>query len=343
MARTFQITGPYGTFLGSAPTGSYRPRPLAMLPPRTSVTHPLRIDWVPLGSATGALGITIAPGKHHYGMESDHKRDLAVDLHAIVEAGARVLVSLIEAKEREALRIPNLLREAETLGLEVFAHPIADVSTPSDRPGFALLVREVASRIRLGEKVVAHCKGGQGRAGMFAACVLVELGFAPKRAIEHVRAHRRGAIETRSQEQFVYGYAIHTPADRAEVARGLSGDSRLGTKSRALVRVLSSVENATRREIAAALRDPVGDKRLNDLAARGLADKVGRRVCRVTGKTATVWALVGSDPKPLPKRVKAPKPLVLTPEEREVLLLDLVETPPSEGLSKLLAWLRAQV
>ena len=51
--------------------------------------------------------------------------------------------------------------------------------------------------------MVFHCRGELGRSGMIAARLLVELGWAPDKAIAAIRHVRPGAIETRSQEQVV--------------------------------------------------------------------------------------------------------------------------------------------
>ena len=60
-------------------------------------------------------------------------------------------------------------------------------------------------------------RGGLGRAGLTAACVLVQAGMTPEDAIRLVR-HTRSphAIETRAQEQFIHDFAHHDPADRPD-------------------------------------------------------------------------------------------------------------------------------
>ena len=52
-------------------------------------------------------------------------------------------------------------------------------------------------------KVLVHCKGGLGRAGTFAARLLVEFGHTPASAIATVRTARPGALETLDQEACV--------------------------------------------------------------------------------------------------------------------------------------------
>jgi len=57
--------------------------------------------------------------------------------------------------------------------------------------------------LRSGSDIVVHCKGGLGRAGMMAARLLVEVGVPPEQAIKSVRSVRKGAIETKDQEDVV--------------------------------------------------------------------------------------------------------------------------------------------
>jgi ADP-ribosyl-[dinitrogen reductase] hydrolase len=83
--------------------------------------------------------------------------------------------------------------------------PIVDVSVP-DR-AFERRWKTESPRIRAllagGKRVLVHCRGGIGRAGTIAACLLVEFGMDPDRAIDEVRRVRRGAIETPNQERYV--------------------------------------------------------------------------------------------------------------------------------------------
>jgi ADP-ribosyl-[dinitrogen reductase] hydrolase len=54
--------------------------------------------------------------------------------------------------------------------------------------------------LRGGGRVLVHCRGGIGRAGMIAARLLIELGERPEAAIAAVRAARSpSAIETPAQ------------------------------------------------------------------------------------------------------------------------------------------------
>lgn len=66
--------------------------------------------------------------------------------------------------------------------------------------------RTAVDALMQGGKVLVHCRGGLGRAGTVAACLLVESGVAPSEAIRKVRTARSGAIETREQQRYVMAY-----------------------------------------------------------------------------------------------------------------------------------------
>ena len=173
---------------------------------RTSQTDPLRIDAVAAGATPGWIGITICPGKHDpHAMTGPWARDLQADLAAIRDWGATTLVTLIEDHEFGLLKVASLGRAAGDAGLDWRHLPIRDVSVPGAafEAGWKRLGPLLLERLRRGERIVVHCRGGLGRSGLVAAKILVELGIAPRDAINRVRAVRRGAIETAEQEAYV--------------------------------------------------------------------------------------------------------------------------------------------
>lgn len=113
---------------------------------KTSLTDPLNVNTIPVGSRGGAIGLTFAPGKYQeIAMTGAWARDLDLDLRAIRSWGARHLVTLIEPWEFQELRIQSLPRRAAELGLVWHGLPITDGAAPDDR----LLDRWTAGR-RLG-------------------------------------------------------------------------------------------------------------------------------------------------------------------------------------------------
>lgn len=176
----------------------------------TSASHLLRVDFLPtqvLG-LPGRLGMTFAPGKKDRGREVIWNRDLDQDLdrlrHVFCADG---LVSLVQDHELANLGIAELVNRAQAHGLWVVRFGIPDRSIPQDKDAFGTLVQATLEKLRRGENVVVHCRGGLGRAGMLVSCCLVVLGHTPQYAIAQARAARPGAVETGQQEQFVAQFA----------------------------------------------------------------------------------------------------------------------------------------
>lgn len=177
--------------------------------PRTSESHPIRVDWLPT-PWPGRVGLTLAPGKHqeHPASGPPWQRDLTLDLHRLAsEYRTRVLVSLLEGHEYERLKIPDLLARAAEFGWEVFHLPIRDGDVPADPSEVTTLVSAIIAAATSGRNVVIHCMGGLGRAGTIGGCVLVAGGRSSEEALKILQQVRPGAPETAGQEQFIRSFA----------------------------------------------------------------------------------------------------------------------------------------
>lgn len=179
------------------------------MPKRTSQTHPLLIAELP--AASGVIGVTFCPGKKGRSVHgADWDRDLSADMAVIGAWGATAVVSLMESFEFEMLKVGDFSKAVERIGADWHHLPIVDVDVPDEvwerRWAYHGLV--LRNRLRRGEKILIHCRGGLGRAGMVAARLLVELGATPERAMEQVRDVRTGAIETTEQEEYVEGCKV---------------------------------------------------------------------------------------------------------------------------------------
>ncbi len=74
----------------------------------------------------------------------------------------------------------------------VIQHPIVEGGPPSSMEAFVPIVHRVLNHLSLGDSVLCHCRGGVGRAGLLASCVLLGAGIcaSPCEAIALVRKRR---------------------------------------------------------------------------------------------------------------------------------------------------------
>jgi len=170
---------------------------------KTSLNSPLRVAEVRSPGAAGAIGLTLCPGKKDE--DDGWDRDLDIDVRAIRDWGAEVVVSLIETWEFEFLEVMDIPSAVKRHGMRWVHLPIVDVSVPKRRfeTRWVAAGADLREIIRRGGRVLVHCRGGLGRAGTIAARLLVELGAKPDEAIRAVRHVRPGAIQTPEQERYV--------------------------------------------------------------------------------------------------------------------------------------------
>jgi protein-tyrosine phosphatase len=182
--------------------------PLEPFNPTKYRSDPLPVDWVDLPTP-GRLGMTLCPGRGGpTGSKDKRQRHLGKDLDQLqLSNKAKVLVTLIEAHEFPMLQVPTLIPEANKRGITVEHFPIKDVNVPTDMAAVHALVQRLNGYLDDGQNVVIHCRGGLGRTGTIAACMLVARGWSPQDAIDDVRKARPKTLETSAQEQYVFKYA----------------------------------------------------------------------------------------------------------------------------------------
>lgn len=174
---------------------------------RTSLTDPLRIDWIAAGTG-GKIGLTICPGKNG---GSNHglpwKRDLDLDLQ-VIQKSASLLVTLMEEDELASNGVEDLGEKAECMGLTWLHLPIRDMSVPDE--AFMEIwpekSRYLRSFLEKDKNTVIHCLGGLGRTGVVAVMLLADMGIPAAEALELVRSARPGTVETWEQEEFCLSY-----------------------------------------------------------------------------------------------------------------------------------------
>ena len=177
---------------------------------KTSQSHPIRVDFIRSEefSILNSLGMTFAPGKKQSdAFSGSWNRDLGTDLERLAdEFGTGTLISLLQDEELEELKISNLTKECGRVLINLVRFPIRDVSVPDSMDDFVLMIADAVESMSHGETVVTHCKGGLGRAGTTAACIVIaatDAAISASDAIDLVRRFRPGTVETKAQELFV--------------------------------------------------------------------------------------------------------------------------------------------
>ena len=173
---------------------------------RTSVTHPLRIGELHIENIPGVIGLTFCPGKtQENGWSGPWLRSLDLDLLAIKDWGANVVVTLMELKEFDLYGVHRLPKKVQELGMAWVHMPIQDETAPTKSFDLAWQTegRILADRLMAGQKILFHCKGGLGRTGTVSAKMLIEFGCQPDDAIVRVRKARTYSIDPGDQEDYV--------------------------------------------------------------------------------------------------------------------------------------------
>lgn len=173
----------------------------------------LRIDWVSAAQfrdgLPGRLGLTFLPGKRGISTRYPgrvYTRDLDSDLIAMRNAGAHLLLLLVEDAELERWGDRRIVERGAACGVEVIRFPIPDGSPPASLAEMQAMLDAVRAGRGDGDVAVA-CMGGVGRTGTVAACALVEAGMDAAAAVATVRGVRHPqAVETTRQERFVAAF-----------------------------------------------------------------------------------------------------------------------------------------
>jgi protein-tyrosine phosphatase len=193
---------------------------------RTSASHPLRVDWLPV-PWPGRIGLTFAPGKKQLkpasGIQWD--RELAADVRRLgSEFETHHLVCLLEDKELHELDIAGLGKAAQQGGIAFHRLRVPDGGVPPDPVAFARLVSEVCGWSAAGDNVVIHCKGGLGRAGTFGGCVLRVAGLDGDEALAALNQARGPSCpETLAQEAFIRAFSGGNPSPRSAILGAVLG------------------------------------------------------------------------------------------------------------------------
>lgn len=173
---------------------------------RPPYTGPLQISKL-AGPNGSVLGLTNCPGRNDKSLGVKiWNRDLLADFKAIEDWNADVLISLNHPDEFSALGVPEFKKQATARNFEWYHLPILDFGVPGPEfdTAWNLYGDNILKMVSNGRRLVIHCAFGLGRSGTFAAKILTTFGVSPGTAIRQVRSARPGAIESKTQEDYLF-------------------------------------------------------------------------------------------------------------------------------------------
>ncbi|WP_375559025.1 dual specificity protein phosphatase family protein [Bernardetia sp. OM2101] len=120
-----------------------------------------------------------------------------------------VLVSLLTKEENFDLGLQNEKQVCEKYAIDFISFPIIDRSIPTEKQTIQIreLVKNLAEKINQNKKIIVHCRGGIGRAGMLCSAILIEQGISNQETIEKISKTRGVSIpDTEEQKVWIMKY-----------------------------------------------------------------------------------------------------------------------------------------
>lgn len=119
------------------------------------------------------------------------------------------LVSLLTREESFDLGLQNEKRLCEKYAIAFISFPINDRSVPTEKQTIQIreLAKKLVEKISQNEKIIIHCRGGIGRAGMICSAILIEKNISNQEAIEKISQTRGLKIpDTEEQKKWIMKY-----------------------------------------------------------------------------------------------------------------------------------------
>ena len=129
---------------------------------------------------------------------------LGADLQTMLDWQPDLVVSMTSQEEMDRLGAGDLGQALLQAGVKWHHLPAVDYGTP-DSPDIRMIEDAALDVLRAGGKVLTHCRGGCGRAGMMALRLMIAAGEAPDPALTRLREVRSCAVETDAQLAWAKG------------------------------------------------------------------------------------------------------------------------------------------
>ena len=160
------------------------------------------------------MGLVICPAKKGSGMVGRHDRDFEKDMTALAEQGVDKVYGLMPKYELVEYKAEALLTETGSYGIEYVYCGWTDRSTP-DNDDFWTCVKQALNDLKMGKRIVVHCRGGLGRTGTFAGTVLALAGWHMDSMIDALHEARAPCAQRRRSRRHLSEPSAHSRWRRA--------------------------------------------------------------------------------------------------------------------------------
>lgn len=123
--------------------------------------------------------------------------DLATAVNTLKQAGASGIITLMADAELAQNGAAGLGDVSRDFGLQWYQLPISDDTAPSTdfQQAWSLYSTDILRRLKAGETLAIHCKGGSGRTGLIAAQIMLAAGAELSTTIAAIHAIRPRALQ----------------------------------------------------------------------------------------------------------------------------------------------------
>ena len=124
-----------------------------------------------------------------------------LEINELIAWQPDLVVTLTQQSELDSLGAANLPGDLIANNCDWLHLPVRDFAVPAGKTlaAWSKASAQICNTLANGGRVLVHCRGGCGRAGMAVLRILIELGEPPDRALERLRAVRKCAVETDAQ------------------------------------------------------------------------------------------------------------------------------------------------
>ncbi|AFM03901.1 putative protein-tyrosine phosphatase [Bernardetia litoralis DSM 6794] len=120
-----------------------------------------------------------------------------------------ILVSLLTKEENFDLGLQNEESICQKYSIDFISFPIIDRSVPTNKQNIQIreLAKKLVKKTKQNKKIIVHCRGGIGRAGMLCSAILIENGISNQEAIKKISEARNLKIpDTEEQKEWIMNY-----------------------------------------------------------------------------------------------------------------------------------------